>query len=264
MTTLRTSALTRQERFNKVLDYCVRNNFAKSQRKFAEAIGYDAGPISKAKNGDERYLTDKLFVAIERTFHPVFSLDWLLYGRGPMILADKPDNFVPDTGGRRHKKPALVMQESTAEPSAPLPTATGSTTVDDIVRRVQSEAERLSNLCAVNERLRADNLSLRNDLHNAIIDIKSAVTDMHKLTARIEAMACGIDVPMAAERPSVPAAQPDTEQSAPAAQPNTEQTEADKAQSGTVQSAPAAQSGTEQPEAAAQPYSPVPRNNCEK
>ena len=111
MTTLRTSALTRQERFNKVLDYCVRNNFAKSQRKFAEAIGYDAGPISKAKNGDERYLTDKLFVAIERTFHPVFSLNWLLYGRGPMILSDKPDNFVPDTGGRRHKKPAPVIQE---------------------------------------------------------------------------------------------------------------------------------------------------------
>ena len=263
MTTLRTSALTRQERFNKVLDYCVRNNFAKSQRKFAEAIGYDAGPISKAKNGDERYLTDKLFVAIERTFHPVFPLDWLLYGRGPMILSDKPDNFVPDTGGRRHKKPAPVMQESAAESSTPQP---GPMAVDDIAHRMQSEAERLSNLCAVNERLRADNLSLRNDLNNAVNDIKSAVADMHKLAARIEALACGIDVPMAAERPSAPAiaqtstvqsataaqhgteqapaaAQPGTEQSASAAQPGTEQSEADNAQPGAVQSAADAQSG---------------------
>lgn len=255
MTTLTTSALTRQERFNKVLDYCVRNNFAKSQRKFAEAIGYDAGPISKAKNGDERYLTDKLFVAIERTFHPVFSLNWLLYGRGPMILSDKPDNFVPDTGGRRHKKPAPVMQESAAESSTPQPASTGPMAVDDIAHRMQSEAERLSNLCAVNERLRADNLSLRNDLNNAISDIKSAVSDMHKLAARIEALACGIDVPMAAERPSAPAAQPGAEQSGVAAQPGTEQS-GNTAQPGTEQSADAVQHDDKQPASAAQSDSP--------
>ena len=57
-----------------------------TQKGFADALGKAEGTISKAFNGDEKALTDNLFVQITLAFPDTFSLDYLLTGEGSLLL----------------------------------------------------------------------------------------------------------------------------------------------------------------------------------
>ena len=61
--------------------------------EFADRIGYARAYISSALNGNERYLTDKLFRSICEVFPGVFNIDYLLTGEGTLLADTKVEDM---------------------------------------------------------------------------------------------------------------------------------------------------------------------------
>ena len=79
----------RQKRLKEVFEY-VRNNFGiHTQIDFAEALHKSRNAISLALNGNELYLTDKLFKNICEVYPGVFNLDYLLTGEGSLLSTEE-------------------------------------------------------------------------------------------------------------------------------------------------------------------------------
>ena len=82
--------MSRKERLNEVYEY-VRSHFnVHTQSGFADTIRYNRAYISSAMNGNNKYLTDKLFTKICEAYPGVFNLDYLLDGEGGLLLTDAP------------------------------------------------------------------------------------------------------------------------------------------------------------------------------
>ena len=75
----------RRKRLTEVYDYVRKCYSIHTQGDFAKSLRYSRPVISSALNGNEDYLTDKLFKNICDAF-PVFSLDYLLHGTGSLLL----------------------------------------------------------------------------------------------------------------------------------------------------------------------------------
>ena len=94
--------LERQKRLNEVYDYLHSNKGIHTKAGFADAIKYARAYVSSALNGNEKYLTDKLFRSICGTFPETFNLDYLLNGDGRLLLdepqfvsEEHPSSFIP-------------------------------------------------------------------------------------------------------------------------------------------------------------------------
>lgn len=91
--------LERQKRLNEVYDYLHSNKGIHTKAGFADAIKYARAYVSSALNGNEKYLTDKLFRSICGAFPETFNLDYLLNGDGRLLLEEpqfvKEDNPSP-------------------------------------------------------------------------------------------------------------------------------------------------------------------------
>jgi hypothetical protein len=86
--------MARKERLKEVFDY-VRDNYpVHTQADFADKIMYNRAYISSAMNGNEKYLTDKLFKNICEAFPNIFSLNYLLTGEGQLRI----ENDMPADG----------------------------------------------------------------------------------------------------------------------------------------------------------------------
>lgn len=81
--------LERQKRLNEVYNYLHSNKGIHTKAGFADAIKYARAYVSSALNGNEKYLTDKLFRSICSAFPETFNLDYLLNGDGRLLL-DEP------------------------------------------------------------------------------------------------------------------------------------------------------------------------------
>lgn len=77
--------MEKQERLTKVYKFLKSKGICHTQKGFGERIGKTEGVISKALHGDEKSLTDNLFIAIFEAFKPMFSIEWLKYGKGEML-----------------------------------------------------------------------------------------------------------------------------------------------------------------------------------
>ena len=87
--------MSRKDRLKEVYEY-VRKNFPiHTQADFSEKLKYNRTYISSAMNGNERYLTDKLFTNICETFEGVFNLDYLLTGDGELLAKGTRDTHTP-------------------------------------------------------------------------------------------------------------------------------------------------------------------------
>ncbi len=85
----------RKERLNEVYEY-VRKHFPiHTQTDFADRLKYNRTYISSAMNGNERYLTDKLFTNICEAFPGVFNLDYLLTGEGELLSKGTHETRTP-------------------------------------------------------------------------------------------------------------------------------------------------------------------------
>lgn len=91
--------LERQKRLNEVYNYLHSNKGIHTKAGFADAIKYARAYVSSALNGNEKYLTDKLFRSICGAFPETFNLDYLLNGDGRLLLDEpqfvKEDNPSP-------------------------------------------------------------------------------------------------------------------------------------------------------------------------
>lgn len=77
--------LDREKRLNEVYEHVHRYFNIHTKGEFADYIKYARAYISSAMNGNEKYLTDKLFDSICKAFPGVFNLDYLLTGNGQLL-----------------------------------------------------------------------------------------------------------------------------------------------------------------------------------
>ena len=80
--------MSRKDRLVEVYEHLRTHYPIHTKNDFAEKINYHRTYISSAMNGNERYLTDKLFMNICEAFPGVFNLDYLLTGEGELTLRE--------------------------------------------------------------------------------------------------------------------------------------------------------------------------------
>ena len=81
--------LDREKRLNEVYEHVHRYFNIHTKGEFADYIKYARAYISSAMNGNEKYLTDKLFDSICKAFPGVFDLDYLLTGKGSLLTIEE-------------------------------------------------------------------------------------------------------------------------------------------------------------------------------
>lgn len=79
----------RQKRLIEVYDHLRRHFGIHTKTGFAEAVKYGRTSMSAALNGNEDYLTDKLFESICDTYKGVFDLNYLLTGEGTLLTTEE-------------------------------------------------------------------------------------------------------------------------------------------------------------------------------
>ena len=89
----------RKDRLNEVYEYLRAHNGIHTKTDFADAIKVQRPGLYSALNGNEKYLTDNLFSKICAAFPSVFSLDYLLTGRG-VLLMERPHSPQPEENNK--------------------------------------------------------------------------------------------------------------------------------------------------------------------
>ena len=79
----------RQKRLIEVYEHLRRYFGIHTKTGFAEALKYGRTSMSAAMNGDESYLTDKLFKNICEAYPGVFDLNYLLTGEGQLLTIEE-------------------------------------------------------------------------------------------------------------------------------------------------------------------------------
>ena len=79
----------RQKRLNEVYEYLRKFYGIHTQSDFANALRKSRNAITLALNGDEKYLTDKLFKTICEAYKGVFDLNYLLTGEGDLLTLEE-------------------------------------------------------------------------------------------------------------------------------------------------------------------------------
>lgn len=79
----------RQKRLIEVYEHLRRYFGIHTKTGFAEALHYGRSSLSAALNGDDSYLTDKLFKNICETYPGVFDLHYLLTGDGELLIKEE-------------------------------------------------------------------------------------------------------------------------------------------------------------------------------
>jgi len=79
----------RQKRLNEVYEHLRKFYGIHTQSDFANALRKSRNAITLALNGDEKYLTNKLFKNICEAYKGVFNLDYLLTGNGQLITHEE-------------------------------------------------------------------------------------------------------------------------------------------------------------------------------
>lgn len=77
--------MNRLERLKKSIDYLIKNGYIHFQTDIAKKMDSHPQPVSRACNGDERYLTDKFLKRFNAAFNNIFNIEWLLTGEGEML-----------------------------------------------------------------------------------------------------------------------------------------------------------------------------------
>lgn len=77
--------IERQKRLKEVYEHLRKYYGVHTQGNFADAINYSRSVVSSALNGNEAYLTDKLFQNICEAYPDVFNIDYLVNGNGDLL-----------------------------------------------------------------------------------------------------------------------------------------------------------------------------------
>ncbi len=77
--------MNKLDRFKKTIEYLKSKGIIRSQSDIARKMDIYPQPISKAYNGDERYLTNSFLNRYCSAFGYLFNIEWLLTGEGEML-----------------------------------------------------------------------------------------------------------------------------------------------------------------------------------
>lgn len=73
------------ERFRTAYDYLYESGKVHSITEFAKAIGAARTSVSKAYNGDLKYLKGAIMVKVAAAYSEIFNREWIVYGTGEML-----------------------------------------------------------------------------------------------------------------------------------------------------------------------------------
>lgn len=104
----------RQKRLMEVYEHLRKYYGVHTKTGFAEAVKYGRTSMSSAMNGNELYLTDSLFRSICLAYPNVFSLNYLLTGKGSLLQSNNEAVL-----GRYPAPPGMVSEDVPSE-SLPL------------------------------------------------------------------------------------------------------------------------------------------------
>jgi hypothetical protein len=79
----------RQKRLKEVYEHLRKFYGIHTQSDFANALRKSRNSITLALNGDEKYLTDKLFKTICEAYKGVFNINYLLTGEGDLLTLEE-------------------------------------------------------------------------------------------------------------------------------------------------------------------------------
>lgn len=82
------------DRIDNAIDYLKGKGVVHTQKDVAEAIGTDKSSLSRALNGDDKYLTERFITRFNRAFGNIFNIDYLLGRAEEMFcppLSGKPE-----------------------------------------------------------------------------------------------------------------------------------------------------------------------------
>ena len=79
----------RQKRLKEVYEHLRKFYGIHTQSDFANALRKSRNAITLALNGDEKYLTNKLFTTICESYKGVFDLNYLLTGKGSLLTVEE-------------------------------------------------------------------------------------------------------------------------------------------------------------------------------
>lgn len=152
--------LEREKRLNEVYDY-IHNNFnIHTKGDFADSIKYARAYVSSAMNGNERYLTDKLFRNICEAYPGVFDLDYLLTGDGTLLAMNEQETE------QTEKKVTPATDEMTANTLEMY--ARMIRGVDDLRLQIQKQLEEVQSV-------KAELQQARDDFRNATTKLMAAL-----------------------------------------------------------------------------------------
>lgn len=81
--------MDRKEQLNVIYDYLRSKGIVHTKKDFASALDVNYSTLSNAFAGNEKYLTDSLFVnRIGSTYSDIFSKEWLKTTEGSMLKTD--------------------------------------------------------------------------------------------------------------------------------------------------------------------------------
>ena len=66
-------------------NYLIFKGIISNQQDIANKMNVSKSNISRALNGDEKYLTEKFLIRFNNAFENVFNINWLLTGEGEML-----------------------------------------------------------------------------------------------------------------------------------------------------------------------------------
>ncbi len=75
----------RASRLQSAYGELVKRKLASTKKDIAEKMGASAPNVSSAFNGDPRVLTDRFLSRFNAAYDNLFSMDWLLTGKGEML-----------------------------------------------------------------------------------------------------------------------------------------------------------------------------------
>ena len=159
----------RQKRLIEVYEYLRRYEGVHTKTGFAEALHYGRTSMSAAMNGDESYLTDKLFKNICDTYPGTFNIDYLLNGDGQLLL-NKEEQPVAQPGTMAD------MMEMYAQRIR---------LVDDLRQSLKEEL--------------AEVKALKEDLHTAVYDFRDVTYRLTQALSQLNGNNAAVPLSMAAD-----------------------------------------------------------------
>lgn len=143
--------LDRQKRLNEVYEHLHNHFGVHTKGEFADKVKYARAYISSAMNGNEKYLTDKLFANISEAYPGVFNLDYLLTGDGE-----------------------LLTPEEDVKSSELANTTSNQTVIDNLIEMLSRTIRESDDLRVELKQQLAEVRAAKEDLHTAVYEFRDA------------------------------------------------------------------------------------------